>query len=69
MDKETIIEFRKTTKQVSWTSVKAKYPGREERCIDSQEEFLAELRRLARRPFSAVTPWPYETFVGGRTTE
>jgi TRAP-type mannitol/chloroaromatic compound transport system substrate-binding protein len=49
------------------TSLKAKYPD-VKKVMDSQEAFLADFAdwRDAR---SGVTPWPYETFVGGRTTE
>ena len=66
MDKETIIEFRKTTKTYL-DSVKAKYPD-VKKVLDSQEAFIESFAdwRDAR---SGVTPWPYETFIGGRTTE
>jgi TRAP-type mannitol/chloroaromatic compound transport system substrate-binding protein len=66
MDKETLIEFRKTTKTYL-DEVKAKYPD-VKKVLDSQEAFIADFAdwRDAR---SGVTPWPYDQFVGGRTTE
>jgi TRAP-type mannitol/chloroaromatic compound transport system substrate-binding protein len=66
MDKETIIEFRKTTKKYI-DELKAKHPD-VKKVMDSQEAFLADFAdwRDAR---SGVSPWPYEQFVGGRTTE
>ena len=66
MDKETIIEFRKTTKEYI-DALKAKHPD-VKKVMDSQEAFIKDFAdwRDAR---SGVTPWPYETFVGGRTTE
>ena len=66
MDKETIIAFRKTTKSYI-DDLKTKHPD-VKKVMDSQEAFIADFAdwRDAR---SGVTPWPYETFVGGRTTE
>jgi TRAP-type mannitol/chloroaromatic compound transport system substrate-binding protein len=66
MDKETLIEFRKTTKTYL-DEVKAKYPD-VKKVLDSQEAFIADFAdwRDAR---SGATPWPYETYVGGRITE
>jgi TRAP-type mannitol/chloroaromatic compound transport system substrate-binding protein len=66
MDKETIIDFRKTTK-VYLDGLKEKFPD-VKKVLDSQEEFLdsfADWRDVR----SGVTPWPYETFISGRTTE
>jgi len=66
MDKETIIEFRKTTKKYL-DDLKAKNPD-VKKVLDSQETFVKEYAdwRDAR---SGVTPWPYDEFVGGKTTE
>jgi TRAP-type mannitol/chloroaromatic compound transport system substrate-binding protein len=66
MDKETLIEFRKTTKTYL-DEVKAKYPD-VKKVLDSQEAFIADFAdwRDAR---SGATPWPYETYIGGRITE
>jgi TRAP-type mannitol/chloroaromatic compound transport system substrate-binding protein len=66
MDKETLIEFRKTTKTYL-DEVKAKYPD-VKKVLDSQDAFIADFAdwRDAR---SGATPWPYETYVGGRITE
>jgi TRAP-type mannitol/chloroaromatic compound transport system substrate-binding protein len=66
MDPETRISFRKTTK-VYLDGLKAKFPD-VKKVLDSQEAFTEEFAdwRDAR---SGVTPWPYETYVGGRTTE
>jgi TRAP-type mannitol/chloroaromatic compound transport system substrate-binding protein len=66
MDKETIIEFRKTTKKYI-DDLKAKDPD-VKKVMDSQEEFLESFAdwRSAR---SGVAAWPYETFINGRTTE
>lgn len=66
MDKETIIEFRKTTKAYLDT-VKEKYPD-VKKALDSQEAFLQEYS-VWRDARAGVTPWPYETFVSGRITE
>ncbi len=66
MDKDTIIKFRKTTKKYL-DGLKAKYPD-VKKVLDSQEGFIKSFAdwRDAR---SGVTPWPYETFISGRTTE
>jgi TRAP-type mannitol/chloroaromatic compound transport system substrate-binding protein len=66
MDKEAIIEFRKTTKAYI-DDLKTKHPD-VKKVMDSQEAFIESFAdwRDAR---SGVTPWPYETFIGGRTTE
>ncbi len=66
MDKETIIEFRKVTKAYL-DSVKEKYPDVKE-ALDSQEAFIKEYA-IWRDARSGVTPWPYEDFIQGRTTE
>jgi TRAP-type mannitol/chloroaromatic compound transport system substrate-binding protein len=66
MDKETIIEFRKTTKTYH-RRTQGQIPD-VKKVMDSQEAFIADFAdwRDAR---SGATPWPYETYVGGRTTE
>lgn len=66
MDKETIIEFRKFTKTYV-DSLKAKYPD-VKKIVDSQEAFLSSYAdwRDAR---SGATPWPYEEYISGKTTE
>jgi TRAP-type mannitol/chloroaromatic compound transport system substrate-binding protein len=66
MDKETIIDFRKTTKTYL-DDLKQKFPD-VKKVLDSQEEFLESFADW-RDVRSGVTPWPYETFVSGRTTE
>jgi hypothetical protein len=57
MDKETIIEFRKTTKAYI-DDLKTKHPD-VKKVMDSQEAFMVDFAdwRDAR---SGVTPWPYE---------
>ena len=66
MDKDTLIEFRKTTKQYL-DALKEKYPD-VKKVLDSQEAFLESFTdwRDAR---SGATPWPYEIYITGRTTE
>jgi TRAP-type mannitol/chloroaromatic compound transport system substrate-binding protein len=66
MDKEAVIAFRKTTKKYL-DDLKSKHPD-VKKVLDSQEAFLESFAdwRDAR---SGVTPWPYETFIEGRTTE
>jgi TRAP-type mannitol/chloroaromatic compound transport system substrate-binding protein len=66
MDKETIIEFRKTTKAYI-DALKEKFPD-VKKVMDSQEAFINDFADW-REARSGVTPWPYETFVGGQTTE
>ena len=66
MDKQTLIDFRKTTKKYL-DSVKAKYPF-VKKVLDSQEKYVEDFAdwRDAR---SGATPWPYETYISGRITE
>jgi len=66
MDKETLVEFRKTTKEYL-DSVKEKFPD-VKKVLDSQEAFLEEYA-IWRDARSGVTPWPYETYTSGRVTE
>jgi TRAP-type mannitol/chloroaromatic compound transport system substrate-binding protein len=66
MDKETVIEFRKTTKAYL-DGLKEKFPD-VKKVLDSQEAFLESFKdwRDAR---SGCAPWPYEEFINGKTTE
>jgi TRAP-type mannitol/chloroaromatic compound transport system substrate-binding protein len=66
MDKETLVEFRKTTKKYL-DEVKAKYPD-VKKVLDSQEAFLESFVDW-REARSGATPWPYEMYIQGRTTE
>ena len=66
MDPETVIEFRKVTKTYM-EELKGKYPD-VKKVVDSQEAFVEEFS-VWRDARSGVAAWPYETFVGGRTTE
>ena len=66
MDKETLIEFRKTTKTYL-DSVKAKHPD-VKKALDSQEAFIEEYS-VWREARSGATPWPYETYISGKITE
>ena len=66
MDKETLIAFRKTTKEYL-DSVKAKHPD-VKKALDSQEAFIKEYA-VWRDVRSGATPWPYETYISGRITE
>ncbi|MFO7714290.1 TRAP transporter substrate-binding protein [Desulfosarcina sp.] len=66
MDTETMIEFRKVTKTYL-DEIKAKFPDAK-KALESQEAFIqdyAEWREIR----GGVTPWPYETYVGGKTME
>jgi TRAP-type mannitol/chloroaromatic compound transport system substrate-binding protein len=66
MDKETLIEFRKTAKEYL-DLVKKKYPD-VKKILDSQEAFIKEYE-VWRNARSGVAPWSYETYISGRTTE
>ena len=66
MDKDTIIAFKKTTKEYL-DGLKAKYPD-VKKVLDSQEQLIddfADWRDIR----SGIAPWPYETFINGRTHE
>jgi TRAP-type mannitol/chloroaromatic compound transport system substrate-binding protein len=66
MDQATMIEFRKTTKTYL-DGLKTKFPD-VKKALDSQEAFVqdyAEWREIR----GGVAPWPYETYVGGKTME
>ena len=66
MDKDTLIEFRKTTKKYM-DSLKEKYPD-VKKILDSQEKLIEDYApwRDAR---GGATPWPYETYINGRIHE
>ena len=66
MDKDTLISFRKITKQYIDT-LKQQYPD-VKKVLDSQEAFLKEYE-VWRNARSGATPWPYKTYISGRTTE
>ncbi|MDY0093124.1 MAG: TRAP transporter substrate-binding protein DctP [Candidatus Vecturithrix sp.] len=66
MDQDTLISFRKITKQYL-DGLKQKYPD-VKKVLDSQEAFLKEYA-VWRNARSGVAPWPYETYISGRTTE
>jgi len=66
MDQATMIEFRKTTKTYL-DGLKTKFPD-VKKALDSQEAFVqdyAEWREIR----GGVSPWPYDTYVGGKTME
>lgn len=66
LEPETLIEFRKTTKTYL-DELKSKYPD-VKKVLESQEAFLEDYAEW-RDARSGVTPWPYETYISGRTTE
>lgn len=66
MDKETLIEFRKTTK-VYIDSLKDKYPD-VKKVLDSQEAFIKDYAEW-RDARGGLAPWPYEEYIGGRINE
>ncbi|MFN2353731.1 MAG: TRAP transporter substrate-binding protein [Desulfopila sp.] len=66
MDTETLVEFRKVAKTYL-DSLKAEYPD-VKKALDSQEAFIEEYA-IWREARSGATPWPYETYITGKTTE
>ncbi len=66
MDKETLIEIRKVT-EAYLDTLKAKYPD-VKKILDSQDKFKEDYV-VWRKARSGVTPWPYETYIGGQITE
>lgn len=66
MDKETLIEFRKTAKEYL-ESLKEQHPS-VKKILDSQEGFVKDFEGW-RKSRAGVTPWSYETYIGGRTNE
>jgi TRAP-type mannitol/chloroaromatic compound transport system substrate-binding protein len=63
MDKNTIIQFRKTTHDYT-EELKKKYPD-VKKVLDSQEKFIKEFAKW-RDLRSGVAPWPYEDFIKGK---
>ncbi|MFC1836902.1 TRAP transporter substrate-binding protein DctP, partial [Thermodesulfobacteriota bacterium] len=63
LDKETIIEFAKTTKKYL-DELKAKNPD-VKKVLDSQEQFKKEFAKW-REIRGGVAPWPYEMFIEGK---
>ena len=66
MDPETVIEFRKVTKTYL-DDLKTKHPD-VKKALDSQEAFVEEFS-VWREARGGATPWPYETFISGKTHE
>ncbi len=66
MDKETLIEFRKTTKEYM-DSVKAKFPDAK-KILDSQDQLIEDYASW-RKARGGATPWPYETYISGQIHE
>jgi TRAP-type mannitol/chloroaromatic compound transport system substrate-binding protein len=66
MDKATLIDFRKTTKQYL-ESVKKKYPD-VKKVLNSPEAFIKEFA-VWRKARGGAAPWPYETYISGQITE
>ena len=66
MDEATRIEFRKVAKKYL-DEVKAKYPD-VKKALDSQEAFIKDYADW-REARGGVTPWPYETYIQGKTHE
>jgi TRAP-type mannitol/chloroaromatic compound transport system substrate-binding protein len=66
MDEATKIEFRKTTKKYL-DEVKAKYPD-VKKVLDSQEAFINDYADW-REARGGAAPWPYETYISGKTYE
>jgi TRAP-type mannitol/chloroaromatic compound transport system substrate-binding protein len=66
MDPETMIQFRKTTKEYL-DSLKAKFPD-VKKALDSQEAFLKSYADW-REARGGVAPWPYETYISGKILE
>ena len=66
MDKETLIEFRKTTKEYM-DSVKAKFPDAK-KILDSQDQLIKDYEGW-RKARGGATPWPYETYISGQIHE
>ena len=66
MDKETLIEFRKTAKSYV-DQLKAKYPD-VKKIVESQEKFVEEFS-VWRGARGGVSPWPYEDYISGKIYE
>jgi TRAP-type mannitol/chloroaromatic compound transport system substrate-binding protein len=63
MDKDTLIQFRKTTHEYV-EGLKAKYPD-VKKVVDSQQAFVKEFAPW-RQARSNVVPWPYDDYVAGK---
>lgn len=66
MDTDTLIGFREVTKDYL-DGLKTEYPD-VKKALDSQEAFIDEYS-VWREARSGATPWPYETYITGKTTE
>jgi len=66
MDKETLIEIRKIT-QTYLETLKQKSPE-VKKILESQDAFKEEYA-VWRKARIGVTPWPYETYIGGTISE
>ena len=66
MDKDSLIEFRKTTKTYL-DQMKEKFPD-VKKALDSQEAFIEEYA-VWREARGGVAPWPYETYIKGQFFE
>lgn len=66
MDKDTLVSFRKKTHDYI-ESLKAKYPD-VKKIMDSQEAWEKDFVDW-RKARIGVTPWPYEMYIEGRTSE
>ncbi|SMC86104.1 TRAP-type mannitol/chloroaromatic compound transport system, substrate-binding protein [Desulfocicer vacuolatum DSM 3385] len=66
MEKETLIQFRKTT-QAYLETLKEKYPD-VKKVLESQEKFKQEYS-VWRKAKSGVAPWPYETYISGEISQ
>ena len=63
MDKDTLIQFRKTTHDYV-EKLKAKYPD-VKKIVDSQQAFVEDFAPW-RQARSNVVPWPYEDYIKGK---
>ncbi|MBN2232684.1 MAG: TRAP transporter substrate-binding protein DctP [Deltaproteobacteria bacterium] len=66
MDPETIVQFKKTA-QAFLNSLKEQHPD-VRKVLDSQEQLMADFADW-REIRSGITPWPYDTFISGKTHE
>lgn len=66
LEPETLIEFRKTTKAYL-DELKTRHAD-VKTVLESQEAFIKDYAEW-RDARSGVTPWPYETYISGKTTE
>jgi TRAP-type mannitol/chloroaromatic compound transport system substrate-binding protein len=66
MDKDTLIQFRKTTHDYV-EDLKAKYPD-VKKVVDSQQEFVKSFAPW-REARGNVAPWPYEEYIKGNTAQ